>query len=67
MFDEVRFRDTEMITASGYIEHMKTVARRKLKELILQLEMLAIIDSSSIKWEYFSWQIRRRNLDDGYD
>ena len=58
LFDEVRFRDTEMsriwilITSSGYIEHMKTVARRNLKELILQLEMLAIIDSSSIKWEY---------------
>ena len=58
LFDEVRFRDTEMsriwilITSSGYIELMKTVARGNLKELILQLEMLAIIDSSSIKWEY---------------
>ena len=53
MFDEVRFQDTEMINRTGYIEHMKTVARGKLKELILQLEMLAIIDSSSIKWENF--------------
>ena len=60
LFDEVRFRDTEnnvqnletLITSSGYIEHMKIVARWNLKELILQLEMLAIIDSSSIKWEY---------------
>ena len=40
-----------LITASGFIEHTKTVARGKLKGLILQLEMPLSI------WQFYKMGI----------
>ena len=42
-----------LITGSGFIEHMKAVARGKLKGLLNSAVEDAIIDGGSIKWEYF--------------
>ena len=68
LFDEVGFRDAglsriwSLITASGFIKHMKAVARGKLKGLILQSEMplsMVVLLNGNIFQDFMTNQMKK--------